>query len=263
MFEIECDVAGGMKARLGILFQAMLHDAFQRRRNIAIGFAQVRRVFLQDRAHRVGGGFAMKRPLAGKHFVEDCSEGENVGARINRHAAHLLRGHVARRPQYHARFRVVGCRRKRSMFTGVGLGQFGQAEIQNLEAPVFREEQIFRLEVAMDDSFFVGCSKSTRDLQSVVQRLAHRNRPAAQALAQSFALKQFRNCVRRSFAYADVEYRQNVGMIQGRGGEGLLLKAMQPVGIDRNGLRQDLDGHFPFKPRVTGTINLTHTARAQ
>jgi len=64
MFEIERNVAGGMKARLGILLQAVVHDAFQRRRNIAIGLAQLRRLFLQNRTHRIRGSIAVERPLA-------------------------------------------------------------------------------------------------------------------------------------------------------------------------------------------------------
>jgi len=47
MFQIEGNVAGGMKTLLGIFLQAVLHDALQRGRNIAIGFAQIRRIFFR------------------------------------------------------------------------------------------------------------------------------------------------------------------------------------------------------------------------
>ena len=108
MFEIKRYVAGGMEARLGVLLQAMLHDALQRWRNIAIGFGQVRRVFLQNRAHRIGGRVTVKCAFARQHLVENCPKAEYVGARIQNQAPHLLGRHVSRRSQHHAGLRAVG-----------------------------------------------------------------------------------------------------------------------------------------------------------
>jgi hypothetical protein len=45
MFKVERNVTGGMKALLGIFLEAVLHNAFQRRRNVAVRFAQVRGIF--------------------------------------------------------------------------------------------------------------------------------------------------------------------------------------------------------------------------
>ncbi len=101
---------------------------------------------------------------------------------------------------------------------GSALNQFGQAEVQDLDPPVFREEQILRLEVAMNDPFFVGRGQAMCDLQGVIQSLAYRERSAAQALPQCLSLQQLGDHVRRALARANVEYRQNVGMVQGRGG---------------------------------------------
>lgn len=78
MFQIKRNIARGMKARLGILLQTVLHNALQRRRNVTICLAQLRRFFLQNRAHRVGGSVAMEGALAGEHLVENRSKAENV-----------------------------------------------------------------------------------------------------------------------------------------------------------------------------------------
>jgi len=51
-------------------------------------------------------------------------------------------------------------------------------------------------------------------------------------------------------------------MVQGSGGQGLLLKTAQPVGVKGKRLRQNFDRHFPFETRVTGTIDLAHAAGA-
>ena len=85
----------------------------------------------------------------------------------------------------------------------------------------------------MDDAFFVGGGESMRDLQSVVERFAYWNRAAAQALAQGFALEEFGDDVGRAVAGADVEDGQNVGMVQGGGGEGFLFEAAKAVGVER------------------------------
>ena len=126
------------------------------------------------------------------------------------------------------------------MSAGFGLRQLGQPEIQDLDSPIFREEQILRLEVAMNDPFFVRRGQSMGDLQGIVHSLARRDRSAAQALAQGLSLKQFGHHVRRALACAKVECCQNVGMVQGSGGQGFLLKTAQPVGVKRKALRQAL-----------------------
>ena len=115
----------------------------------------------------------------------------------------------------------------------------------------------------MNDTLFVGSGQSMSDLQGIVQSLAHRDRSAAQPLAQGFSLKQFGYDVGRSLVSADVEYRKNIGMVQGGGGQGLLLKAAQSVGVQRQRLRQDLDRYFALEARVTGAVDLAHAARAQ
>ncbi len=108
----------------------------------------------------------MERALAGEHFVENRAKAEDVGARIESHAADLLGRHVACGAHHDARFGALGHRRQRSMGGGFGLRQFGEAEVENLDAAIFGDEKIFRLQVAVDDAFFVGRGQSVRDLQA-------------------------------------------------------------------------------------------------
>ena len=144
-----------------------------------------------------------------------------------------------------------------------GLRQFGKSEMQSLDAAIFGYKKIFRLQIAMNDSLFVGCGQSVGNLQGIVQSLAHRNRSAPQPLAKSFSLEQFRYDVGRSLVSSDIEYRKNIGMVQGGGSQCLLLKATQPIGVQRERLRQDFDGYFTFEARVTGAIDLAHATRAE
>ncbi len=124
----------------------------------------------------------MKRPFAGDHLVEDGAKAEYVGARIHRHAAHLLRRHVSRSAQYHARLGRVCHGGQRSMIARLRLSQFGQTEVENFYAPIFGDENIFWLQVAMDNSFFVRRSQPMRDLQRVIESLAYCYRSTTQTI---------------------------------------------------------------------------------
>jgi len=149
------------------------------------------------------------------------------------------------------------------MIAGFGLGELGEAEVKNFGAAIFGDENVFWLQVAMDDAFFVRGSEAVGDLQRVVESLARGDRSAAQAVAQRLTLKQFRDNLGRTFTRADVEYRENVGMVQGCGGQRFLFESAQAVGVAGKSLRQNFDGYFAFKAGVAGAVDLTHPARAE
>ena len=52
-------------------------------------------------------------------------------------------------------------------------------------------------------------------------------------------------------------------MIQRRQGLGFAREAGQALGVLREQLRQDLDGHIAVQAAVAGAIHLAHAARAQ
>ena len=100
--EIERDVVRGVESLLGALLEAVAHDALEARRDVLVRDREVRRVFLQDRRHRVRGRVAVEGAAAREHLVEDRAEGEDVAARVGGPAAHLLGRHVAERAQHDA-----------------------------------------------------------------------------------------------------------------------------------------------------------------
>ncbi len=53
---------------------------------------------------------------------------------------------------------------------------------------IFSEEDIFRLQVTMDDAALVCRRQAVGNLQSDVYRFANRDRPAIEPLAQGLAL---------------------------------------------------------------------------
>ena len=113
-----------------------------------------RRIFFEDGGHGFRSGIAAKCALAGDHFVKHRSKGKDVSARIDRHAAHLLGRHVACGSHHGAGFgRRTGDGCSRSV--GCGWSLFGESEVEDFYAAFFGDENIFRLQVAVNDTFFV------------------------------------------------------------------------------------------------------------
>ena len=88
--------------------------------------------------------------------------------------------------------------RRLRQFRLFGLRQSRQSEIQNLGVAILRQEQVLRLQIAMNDSLFMGRRKSLRNLYPVIDDFPNWQRTALQSLAQRFAFQQFRNQVRRT-----------------------------------------------------------------
>jgi hypothetical protein len=66
-----------------------------------------------------------------------------------------------------------------------------QTRIENLQPAIFRDENILRLQIAVNDSFAVRRRQAVRDLQRILRGLAHRQRPAGHLSAQRPAFEQF------------------------------------------------------------------------
>ena len=101
--QVERHVPRGLEALRRSLLEAVRDDAIDRGRDPPVGSGQVRRLLREDRDHRVGGGGLGEGALAREHLVENGPEGEDVRAGIHRLAPHLLRRHVAERPEDDAR----------------------------------------------------------------------------------------------------------------------------------------------------------------
>src|SRR5215470_7108048 len=107
----------------------------------------------------------MKGATAGKHLIQNCSKGKNIRTVIHRSPTDLLRGHITHRPHHYTRISIDSpswniCRN----LTAVRLSEFGQTEVEYLHAAVTGDEDVFRLQIAMNDSFLVSCGEAVGDL---------------------------------------------------------------------------------------------------
>ena len=241
----------------------MPQDAPQFRGDRVARTGGVRRLLVEDRRHGFRGRLALESPPPGHHLVQHAAEREEVATGVNRLAAHLFRCHVAGRAQDRA-----GVRRGRDVRPGfiplVGKPRDpGQAEVEDFHPAVGRQEEVLRLDVAVDDALGVGGGEPFRDRRADGDRLPPRQRPPGQTLAERLAFQQFHDGIGDGALGAVVVDAQDVRVGQRRHRPGLALEARPPLGVAREGLRQDFDGDLAPQARVAGAVHLPHAARAE
>ena len=111
------------------------------------------------------------------------------------------------------------------------LARFRQSEIQNLDSG-FRDHDVARLEVAMNDALAVRLRQRSRNLRGIQERRLHGKRSALQPGRYRLALHQFHDQVVRP----NIVERADVGMIQRRNRARLALETGAEL------LMSDLDG---------------------
>ncbi len=101
-----------------------------------------------------------------------------------------------------------------------------------------------------------------RNLKCEVDGFSDRKRATAQTISQGFAFEQLGDYIGRTFVFTNVKNGQNIGMVQGSRGPGLLSEALQAVGVGGKSRGQDFDGNVTSQSRVARLVHLAHTAGA-
>jgi hypothetical protein len=240
-----------------LFFEAMANDAFESGDDGGGARGKIRRVVVEDGGHGLSGGVALEGALAGDHFVQDAAETEDVGAMIDGFAANLLGGHVADRAED---LSGIGLRGDEGGAVGAfaewpGAAQLGEAEIQNFQLAGAGDENIFRLQVAVDDALVVGGSQAVCQVDSEFDGFAGRHSGRGNAFAQGFAFEEFRDDVVNPVGGADVVDGNDVGMIEGGDGAGFLFEAAQAIGIVGEGGGQNFQGDVAQEAGVAGAVD--------
>ena len=227
--------------------------------------AELRRIFVENRRHRLRGRVATKRADARQQFVQNGAEGEQIRAMIDGESADLLGRHVADGAEHHTRLRRRGqrgecarCRRRR-----LTLRQLRQPEVENLDAAIPGNEDVLRLEITMEDALSVRRLEPARDLKGMLDRLANSDRAAIQPVAKRLPFEQLGYDERRFGMGADVVHGEDVRVVQRRRGAGFLLESMQAIDVGRKCRGKDFDRNMTSESRIAGPIHLTHPAGAE
>ncbi len=200
---------------------------------------------LRDPGHRPARGHAALAPrVVGEppreQLVQHHPERVHVGALVHRLAARLLGRHE---------------RRRAPAARGVAAEEVGQAEVEDLHAPVLAQEGVRRLEVAVEDAVRVGVGEAAGDVLGHAEPLVERQRSALDPPGQGLPAQELQDEVRTGRAVPHVVQGDDVGVVQPRDRLRLLL---DPVGgelasgaVGAQGLQCDV----PPQLRVQGLVH--------
>ena len=129
------------------------------------------------------GGFAGEGRLASQHLEHERAEREQIGAWIRQARGPLLGRHVTRRPRGE-----VGARH-RLLQLGGAARRASEAEIHQFHA-VARDEDVRRLEIAMDDAALMECVEGAQDRQGDSGCLGQGDGPLREPHVERLAVEQ-------------------------------------------------------------------------
>ena len=139
----------------------------------------------------------------------------------------------------------------------------GQSEIQNLGVSTLGDEDICRLDVAMDNALGVGCLERVRNVDAQCQQSAGLQRPSGDAVVErqpsrySITMNDWPSC------FADFVDGADVGMVQRRRRPRFAAETFQGLRVFGHFFRQELQSDEAAEFGVFGLVDHTHAAAAE
>jgi hypothetical protein len=207
----------------------------------------------------------------GRRYQRRCVQsGERhtpAGHFVHRHAQAVdVAAYGCRAPRKHLRRTILQCaddcpraRHHRRRFLRWRCIS-GQTEIQELEHPVSRDDDVGRLDVAMDDVACVGVLQGGSNLQGILFQDRTRNRAVADLLLQGRPLEILHRQIQTISRLARIVKRRNARMVQGCDCARFPDKAFATRLIRRRAVSHHLNRHHSAQPRVPRPVHLAHAA---
>jgi len=154
--QVDNEITHALIAAVRLLGQALAQYSLQLRAGGQVLDPRRRRHLAENRADRVGGAALPKRRHSRDHLVQHGAERKDVAARVHRFTTHLLGRHIA----HGAHDDAFGCahlhvgdgRGIGERTVGHGIHQLRHTEVDDLQVAVLRDEQVFGLEVTVNDA---------------------------------------------------------------------------------------------------------------
>jgi hypothetical protein len=142
------------------------------------------------------------------------------------------------------------------------LSHLGEAEVENRRVPASGDEDIGRLDVAVDDAVRMRGVERIGNLDGEIEKLLDRDPLTPGLIRQHLPIEQFHDEKVLSVALPDVIQRADVRVTQLRDRSGFSLEALASIGRRRNVRRQDFNRHLATQTCVCRFVHLAHSARA-
>jgi hypothetical protein len=245
-------------AALGLLDEAALNNAPQHRRHRG---GQRRRRLAQDGGGEVVLAPAGKGQIAGSQLVKHHAERPDIAALVVLPAEQDLWCHVGERAGQLAGL-DVGTRACR--FIGVGrIGPARQPEVEDLGPAVGRDDDVGRLEVAVNDAVPVRVDEGVGNLEAVTDDRLGGETAVRDQLRQRLAVDELHRDERSPVRRADLVDRADVRMVERRGGARLSQEAGLVGGVRIGTGVDELDGDQAVQTLVVGPVDHAHAAGAE
>ena len=249
------DVGGALHAIRRHFLQALGDELCEQRR-----YRTAQRGDRLGRARKVAGNdllrrAATKRCMTSQHLVRHDAKRVQIHAMIESGIRRGLLGrHVRRRAHCQPR------RGERRALRGIAHG-LGNAEVGHQGVSI-GEQNVFRLDVAVDDAALVRVGERVGHFAQDVHRVADRQRATSrQQIAERFTVHKGHDVEQHRTGSAGIEQRQDVRVLQAGGDLDLPQKTLGAQA--RGELRaQHLHGDLTVMAYVFGQIHVGHTSRA-
>ena len=139
----------------------------------------------------------------------------------------------------------------------------GQAEVENLGVSALGHENVCGLDVAVDDSFRVGCIERIGNLDGEREDQLCFHWPACDAVLQRQAVQKLHDDEWLPVLLSDFMDGADVGMVECGGCLCFALKTGECLRIFRNFIGQKLQSNKAAELDVLGFINHAHAAAAE
>src|ERR1700680_465992 len=223
---------------------------------------------MNERVEKRGCGLSLERQDSSRHLIEYDPEREEVRARVHRPAQRLLRRHVWDGSQSEAGASEI-VRGLRDVSEGVATdagfvphAELCQAEVQNLGVPALGDENVRRLNIAVNDAVRVGGVERVGNLDPQIKQLWQGQWALGDALPESRTIEILHRDETPVLRLTDFVDHAEVGMIQAGSRTRFPSKSLQHHWVLGHQLGQEFKSHEPAQLDVLSLVNHTHAATA-
>jgi len=181
--------------------------------------------------------------MSGEHLEENASEAVDIASSVDLFARRLLRTHVGSS--------AYGDACSRELLVSYSLDGSSNSEIGDNGVPM-REQNVARLDVAMDEALGVCVSECVSDFARNIECLANRKRTfLLDLLLESWSLDVWHDVIRQAIDFTGVEHREDVWM----------LKACRDVDFSGEALATDYACEVSRENLQSNPASVAHVAR--